>query len=129
MKVDHLRIFGCPVYVHVPDPTRRKLEPKAVKGVFVGYPSGTKGYKIFFPDTRKMASSRDVQFLENSFCSIDGTRAIAQDPASVPHFDKAVDESTDPCVDVPAASQLESVLDLEPHVIEPVDEDLPKERP
>ena len=69
-NVDHLRIFGCPVYVHTPDQKRRKLDPKAFKGLFVGYPAGTKGYKIFDPDTRKMVCSRDVSFLEDSFTSV-----------------------------------------------------------
>ena len=58
-NVDHLRIFGCPVYVHTPDQKRRKLDAKASKGTFVGYPAGTKGYKIFDPDTRQMVCSRD----------------------------------------------------------------------
>ena len=26
-KVSHLRIFGCPVYIHVPKEKRTKLEP------------------------------------------------------------------------------------------------------
>jgi hypothetical protein len=26
-SVEHLRIFGCPVYVHVPKDKRKKLEP------------------------------------------------------------------------------------------------------
>ena len=86
--VDHLRIFGCDVYVHVPDQKRRKLEPKAIKGVFVGYPDGTKGYKIFMPNSGKMICSRDVQFLESSF----GTR---DKRAVVDVFDIAYDKT--PC--------------------------------
>ena len=66
-NVDHLRIFGCNVYVHIPDEKRRKLDPKAFKGIFVGYPDGCKGYKIFVPETRRMYRSRDVKFLERSF--------------------------------------------------------------
>ena len=34
-KYDHLRIFGCPAFVHVKE---GKLEPRAIKGVFIGYP-------------------------------------------------------------------------------------------
>jgi hypothetical protein len=31
-----LRIFGCPVYIHVPKEKRTKMEPLDKKGVFVG---------------------------------------------------------------------------------------------
>ena len=65
--VGHLRVFGCTAFVHVPDEKRRKLDAKSVKGIFVGYPSGSKGYKVYVPETRKMIKSRDVKFLENSF--------------------------------------------------------------
>ena len=67
--VGHLRVFGCDVFAKVPDEKRRKLDPKAVKGIFVGYPEGSKGYKIFLPKTRKMIRSRDVKFLEQTFSS------------------------------------------------------------
>jgi hypothetical protein len=36
-EVIHLRIFGCPVYVHVPKDKRSKLDPSGKKGTFVGY--------------------------------------------------------------------------------------------
>ena len=69
--VEHLRVFGCNVYVHIPDEKRRKLDAKAVEGVFVGYPAGQKGYKIFIPESKRFVSSRDVTFMEKSFCTDD----------------------------------------------------------
>ena len=89
--VEHLRIFGCHVYTHVPDEKRRKLEPKAMRGVFVGYPDGTKGYKIFIPETKKMLCSRDVQFLEKSFSSPDPRSTVEQ------VFDIASSDNTTSC--------------------------------
>ena len=68
--VGHLRVFGSDVYVHIPEVKRRKLDKKALKGVFVGYPVGTKGYKIFDPESRKMLCSRDVTFCAKSFQSL-----------------------------------------------------------
>lgn len=35
-KVNHLRIFGCLVYVHVPKEKKKKLESSRKKGTFVG---------------------------------------------------------------------------------------------
>ena len=65
--VSNLRVFGCKAYAHVPDEKRKKLDKKSQKCIFVGYPKGVKGYKLFNPVTRKMLVSRDVIFVENVF--------------------------------------------------------------
>jgi hypothetical protein len=36
-SVQHLRIFGCPVYIHVPNEKIKKLEYSGKKGIFVEY--------------------------------------------------------------------------------------------
>ena len=36
-KVSHLRIFGCPIYIHIPKEKRMKLDPSRKKGIFMGY--------------------------------------------------------------------------------------------
>ena len=36
-EVSHLKIFGCPVYIHIPKEKRLKLDPSEKKGLFVGY--------------------------------------------------------------------------------------------
>ena len=40
--VDHMRIFGTLVYIHVPKEKRAKLEPSGKKGIFVGYSESSK---------------------------------------------------------------------------------------
>ena len=42
--ISQLKVFGCVSYVNVPDNQRRKLDAKAHKAIFVGYPPGVKGY-------------------------------------------------------------------------------------
>lgn len=61
-SVRHLRKFGSTVYVGVPKQHRGKLDPKARKGVLVGYALGTKGYRIWLPESEKVIESCDVSF-------------------------------------------------------------------
>ena len=65
-EVNHLRIFGCPVYVHIPKEKRTKLDPSGKKGIFVGYSENLKAYRIYFPGYKKINISRDVTFDEDS---------------------------------------------------------------
>ena len=61
------RIFGCVVYVHLPKPARTKLEPRAVKCIFVGYGTNQKGYRCFDPTQNKMYTTMDCDFFEHSY--------------------------------------------------------------
>jgi hypothetical protein len=36
-NVEHLRIFGFPVYIHIPKDKRNKFESSRKKGIFMGY--------------------------------------------------------------------------------------------
>lgn len=65
--VSNLRVFGSICFVHTPDSLRQKLDPKSEKGVLVGYPLDTKGYKIYNIESKKFIRSKDVLFHENKF--------------------------------------------------------------
>ncbi|KAH9657437.1 hypothetical protein KPL70_023077 [Citrus sinensis] len=58
-----LKIFGCPAFAHV---KQGKLEPRALKCVFLGYPEGVKGYRLWCTDLKppRCIVSRDVVFNE-----------------------------------------------------------------
>ena len=58
-----LRVFGCTVYYHV---SEGKLEPRARKGVFMGYGDGVKGYRVWSPSENRVILSRNVVFDEAS---------------------------------------------------------------
>ncbi|KAM1012444.1 hypothetical protein ACFX15_041792 [Malus domestica] len=62
--IGHLKVFGSLCYVHIPAERRQKLDVKSVKGVFVGYATCEKGYRVFDPCSRKLILSRDVVFDE-----------------------------------------------------------------
>ena len=44
-----LKIFGCPIYVHVQSGERSKLDSKSRKCVFLGFEKGVKGYRLWDP--------------------------------------------------------------------------------
>ena len=46
-NVSNLKVFGCVAYAHILENMRNKLEEKSRKCVFVGYPEGTKGFKLY----------------------------------------------------------------------------------
>jgi transposase InsO family protein len=48
-SLQHLRVFGCDAYVHVPKKNRSKLDKKVEKCIFIGYKYGVKGYKLWNP--------------------------------------------------------------------------------
>ena len=62
---DHLRVFGCEAYVHVPKQFRQKLDFKSRKCIFLGYGiDGQFGYRLWDPKTRTIVRSSDVIFNE-----------------------------------------------------------------
>ena len=46
--ISHLRIFGSLVYMHVTKDSRKKLEPTAEVGIFVGYTDTPHNYCVHF---------------------------------------------------------------------------------
>lgn len=59
------RVFGCVLYVHIQNHLRSKLDPCALKCVFVGYHPYQKGYKCHHPSTRNYYVRMDVTFSEH----------------------------------------------------------------
>jgi transposase InsO family protein len=65
-EVSHLKIFGCPVFIHIPKEKRNKLEPSGKKGIFVGYCEVSKVFRIYIPGHHHIEISRDVTFDEEA---------------------------------------------------------------
>ena len=58
------KIFGCTCFVHDYRNAVSKLDPRAVKCIFVGYSPTQKGYRCWSPTERKFFVSMDVTFHE-----------------------------------------------------------------
>ena len=63
-NLEHIRVFGCAVYVHVPDGERRKLDKKAQKLRFIGYTDTAGNYRVWDETKRKCYIRHDVIFNE-----------------------------------------------------------------
>jgi hypothetical protein len=66
LEVSHLKIFGCPVFIHIPKEKRNKLEPFRKKGIFMGYCEVSKAFRIYIPGHRHIEISRDMTFDEEA---------------------------------------------------------------
>jgi len=59
-----IHVSGCPVFVHVHSFYWGKLDPRAIKCVFIGYAFNKKGYKCYHSQSCKVYVSNDVTFHE-----------------------------------------------------------------
>ena len=59
------KIFECVSFIHIPKQSRDKLDPRALRCVFLGYSSNQKGYKYYHPPTKRSYNTMDVTFLES----------------------------------------------------------------
>ena len=63
---------------------RDKLDKKSEPGIFIGYRSTSKAYRIYLPQNSKIVVSRDVKFLE--------TEKWSWDEQNQQYIDEDVDE-------------------------------------
>lgn len=73
--VQHLRAFGCEAWTHVPEANRKSMGDKGRKGVFVGMGDKEQGYLVYDFHTRRVITSRDVEFNETCFPLAEAAKA------------------------------------------------------
>jgi hypothetical protein len=64
-NVQHLRTFGCVAHVKRVGPGQNKLSDRSTQMVFIGYEPGSKAYRFYDSEKKKLVVSRDVVFEEH----------------------------------------------------------------
>ena len=105
-----LKIFGCPAYAHVSD---GKLEPRAMKCIFLGYATGVKGYRLWCTEDRtpKFIISRDVTFDESAMF---GQRKEFGDLAGTSKTDLGANQKVEFEVDAPMENGVDDTSEEQP---------------
>jgi hypothetical protein len=62
--VSHFKSFVSSVYVHVTKDAKKKLEPTAEAGIFVGYIEKPHNYCVYLPNSKMTVMRRDIKFDE-----------------------------------------------------------------
>ena len=65
VSYEHLRVFGCRAFVHIPKDERSKLDSKSKQCIFLGYAHEEFGYRLWDLVDKKIIRSRDVIFFED----------------------------------------------------------------
>ncbi|KAE8660625.1 hypothetical protein F3Y22_tig00116951pilonHSYRG00528 [Hibiscus syriacus] len=62
---NHLKVFGCRSFVHIPKDERAKLDIKKKEYIYLHSPKDDFGYRFWDPVNKKVFRSRDVVFFEH----------------------------------------------------------------
>jgi hypothetical protein len=64
--VEHLRMFGCIAWAHIPDDKRKKLDGKSNACIMTGYSDESKAYRLFDPIKQEIICKRDISLDEQT---------------------------------------------------------------
>lgn len=86
-SISHLRVLGCLAYAHNKNTKGDKFASRSRRCILLGYPSGTKGWKLFDLEQDAVFISRDVEFQEDVFPYSDKNSTVEDIPIaiSMPH--------------------------------------------
>ncbi|KAI5383195.1 hypothetical protein KIW84_070556 [Lathyrus oleraceus] len=87
-SLEHLCVIGCLAYAHNQHHKGDKFAARSRKCVFVGYPYGTKGWRMYDLELGVFFNSRDVVFCENEF------PFAAETPSENDHILPAIETAT-----------------------------------
>jgi len=117
LDVGHFRIFGSSLYFYVTKNARKKLEPIAELGIFVGYTDTPHNYWVYLSTIRMTMVRRDVRFDEEKAMRVSLERELklhADDDilaakVEEPHIDVEQSHAEEPGVET--STQAESSIE------------------
>ncbi|GBM64545.1 Retrovirus-related Pol polyprotein from transposon TNT 1-94 [Araneus ventricosus] len=62
-NIGYFKTFGCEAFVWNNKKNREKFEPRALKGIFLGYSDNSKAYRIWLTEAKRVEISRSIKFL------------------------------------------------------------------
>ena len=66
-NLNYFKVWGCIAYYKVFDPHRRKLGPRGIKSIFVGYAQNSKAYRLLDLESNVIVETIHVEFFESKF--------------------------------------------------------------
>ena len=93
-NVGHLRVFGCICYAKKDTPHLKKLEDRSRELVHLGVEPGSKAYRLYDPEKRRIVISRDVIFTEDKAWRWNKTRDNVSEvnfDVMLPNLDKEIE--------------------------------------
>jgi hypothetical protein len=121
-NIDHLNIFGCISYLHVPKDSRKKLDSKTQKCLFLRYDEESKVYRLYDHKRQKIVLSRDVIFDETKVGYSFLSNSINPPDSIFSFSNNQLDSETNP--EISSSSQNLDHPNLE--ITEPITSDDPK---
>ncbi|GKB27442.1 retrotransposon protein, putative, ty1-copia subclass [Tanacetum coccineum] len=100
-KLSYLKVWGCEALVKRDTLTKPdKLEPRAFKCIFVGYPKETMGYSFYYPPENKVFVARNAEFFENKVIDQEASGSledleIIQEEDTHPSIDTSLNHEED----------------------------------
>ncbi|GKA98886.1 retrotransposon protein, putative, ty1-copia subclass [Tanacetum coccineum] len=100
-KLSYLKVWGCEALVKRDTLTKPdKLEPRALKCIFVGYPKEMMGYSFYYPPENKIFVARNAEFFENKVIDHEASGSledleIIQEEDTHPSLDTSLDHEED----------------------------------
>ena len=116
---DQLRVFGSSCYTHRQSRDKDKFGHRSRFCVFVGYPFGKKGWKVYDLEKEEFLVSRDVVFQENVFPFAEKSNPVENPPmASCFDSDWIVNSPSLPIVRGSESNKDQETIEIEPHINE-----------
>ena len=100
--------------MHIPAPSRRKLDPKAQQGIFVGYSDESKAFRIWISAKSQIVISQDVTFDEDRIVkyTLPDSKSNTSNSSLIPNLITTVSNPT-----VPTTPTVVPPSPLSPHVV------------